>query len=67
MKPLKTNNDPRREGSVLVQLRLTSTDGQPLNPYTAYDLLEKALRNHPDLKIYQAEFRIDKELKTSIE
>lgn len=68
MKKVTTKSDLAREGTILVQLRLRSKKGDTLNSYDAYEMLSAALAKHPELEVYQAEFRVAKdEEKTSIE
>lgn len=62
MKTVKTGS---RKG-LLVQIRLTSKNKQPLNSYYAYDLLKEALKDHPLIEIEACEIRVEEEEKTSI-
>jgi hypothetical protein len=63
---MKNLKEDQKKG-LLIQARLTSKTKKYLDPYKAWDMLQAALKDHPELDLIKAEFRIDKEdEKTSI-
>ena len=63
---VKNKASPSTKTSVLVTLRLQDRFGVPLDPYSAWFLIQEAFRNHPHVDIVQAEIHPNKEERTSI-
>lgn len=65
MKNVK-NQPTTKPKSLLVQLRLVSKTNAEFSPYDAYEELVRVLKNSNLMDVYQAEFRVNDEEKTSI-